>query len=95
MLTVFHHDGKDLILTHYCALGNQPRMKATDPNAKNQLVFICTGESGGGTNMASENDMHMHQGTINFINKNNFTFEWLLHDQGEKTYTANFKMQRK
>ena len=36
MLTVYHLEGDDLVLTHYCAMGNQPRMKlaraaGTDP----------------------------------------------------------------
>ena len=25
MLTVYHLEGNDLVLTHYCAMGNQPR----------------------------------------------------------------------
>ena len=28
MVTMYHIDGEDLILTHYCMLGNQPRMRA-------------------------------------------------------------------
>src|SRR5205085_339923 len=32
MISVYHRDGSDLIMTHYCALGNQPRMKA-DPHS--------------------------------------------------------------
>src|SRR5262245_3514980 len=28
MVTIIHPDGDDLILTHYCMLGNQPQMKA-------------------------------------------------------------------
>src|SRR5262245_39718357 len=32
MISVYHLDGKDLLMTHYCSLGNQPRMKA-DPKA--------------------------------------------------------------
>src|SRR5262245_19588365 len=27
MVTVIHPDGDDLLLTHYCLLGNQPQMK--------------------------------------------------------------------
>ena len=28
MVTVYHADGPDLVLTHYCMEGNQPRMRA-------------------------------------------------------------------
>src|SRR5690242_6473548 len=28
MVTVYHMDGDDLVLTHYCVAGNQPHMKA-------------------------------------------------------------------
>ena len=30
MVTVYHADGPDLVLTHYCMEGNQPRMRARD-----------------------------------------------------------------
>src|SRR5437868_15224505 len=32
MVSVYHRDGADLVMTHYCSLGNQPRMKA-DPKS--------------------------------------------------------------
>src|SRR6058998_1207043 len=32
MVSLYHTDGADLVMTHYCSLGNQPRMKA-DPAA--------------------------------------------------------------
>ena len=36
MATAYHRDDKDLIATHYCGMGNQPRMKAAsyDPDAR-------------------------------------------------------------
>ena len=47
MVTMFNLDGARLVMTHYCALGNQPRMKA-DPNSPpNQIRFLFTG----GTNL--------------------------------------------
>src|SRR5438046_4656323 len=32
MVSIYHKDGADLVMTHYCMLGNQPRMKA-DPKS--------------------------------------------------------------
>src|SRR5262249_12779005 len=37
-MTVFHADGASLIATHYCAQGNQPRLKLV-PSPKG-LVFV-------------------------------------------------------
>jgi hypothetical protein len=34
MTTVYHLDGRDLRATHYCAAGNQPRLKAVLPKEK-------------------------------------------------------------
>ena len=38
MTTVYHLDGADLRATHYCAAGNQPRLKATSTDADNKVV---------------------------------------------------------
>ena len=37
-LTVYHRDGRALMLTHYCAQGNQPRIEATEA-APDKIVF--------------------------------------------------------
>src|SRR6516162_4262898 len=39
MVTMYHRDGADLILTHYCALGNQPRLRAEPGEDINKIVF--------------------------------------------------------
>src|SRR5438105_755171 len=37
MTTVYHLDGKDLRATHYCAAGNQPRLKAAWSDEKSVI----------------------------------------------------------
>ncbi len=43
MVSVYTVDGPDLIMTHYCVLGNQPRMKADPNSSANQIVFQFAG----------------------------------------------------
>ena len=43
MVSVYTADGPDLIMTHYCVLGNQPRMKANPKSPANQIVFEFAG----------------------------------------------------
>src|SRR5438105_13534742 len=71
MVTVYHMDGKDLVLTHYCMLGNQPRLQADDPNDAKKLSF----KSVGGTNMKLE-DMHMGRAIITFVDADHFEANW-------------------
>lgn len=39
MLMVYHVDGGRLLLTHYCLVGNQPRMQAKAYNAGTSWSF--------------------------------------------------------
>src|SRR5262249_55083058 len=39
MVTMYCQDGDDLVLTHYCMLGNQPRLKAERGGAADKLSF--------------------------------------------------------
>ena len=55
MVTVYHQDGDDLLLTHYCSARNQPRMKCNGEAEPNLLRF----EFVDATNMRSTNDPHM------------------------------------
>jgi hypothetical protein len=60
MLSVYTVDGPDLILTHYCVLGNQPRLKADPNSSANQIVFKFTG----GGNLDPKKDKHIHELTL-------------------------------
>ncbi|OWK37573.1 hypothetical protein [Fimbriiglobus ruber] len=63
MVSVYHLDGPDLVMTHYCVLGNQPRMKADPKSATNEIRF----EFAGGANLDPAKDKHMHEATLKFL----------------------------
>src|SRR6187549_899357 len=39
MISVYTADGADVVMTHYCMLGNQPRLKAGTKSLGNKLNF--------------------------------------------------------
>ena len=63
MVSVYYRDGDDLMMTHYCALGNQPRMKADPKSPANQIRF----EFAGGSNLDPTKDRHMHSATLTIV----------------------------
>jgi hypothetical protein len=63
MVSVYHRDGADLVMTHYCVLGNQPRLKADPKSPANQIRFLFAG----GANIDPAKDTHMHEGTLTFV----------------------------
>ncbi len=91
MITLYHMNGDDLVLTHYCVAGNQPMMKAEKQTDPNKLVFSCAG----GTNMKSENDEHMHHATIVWKDADHIHSEWAEFKDGKNTMTASFDLARK
>lgn len=92
MISVYHLDGPDLRMTHYCAVGNQPRMKldraASTPKS---LVFVFDG----GTNMDPAKDMHIHEGKIVVEDTEHMIGEWTAFENGKAAHTAQFKVARK
>jgi hypothetical protein len=91
MVTIIHKDGDDIELTHYCGIGNQPHMKAPDKAAGNAVEFKFTHAS----NMKSDKDMHMHNVTYTFVDKNNLKTEWTNYNDGKPAGNMVFTMKRK
>jgi hypothetical protein len=63
MVSIYTVDGKDLVMTHYCVLGNQPRMKADPKSPANQISF----QFAGGSNLDPKTDKHMHAATLTIV----------------------------
>ena len=91
MITMYHLDGEDLLLTHYCALGNQPRMKAEPGSDARRIVFKCVGA----TNLKSEEEQHMHQATLTIADDNHLQAEWVSNKEGKECHLVVLKLVRK
>lgn len=79
MVTVYHRDGNDLVLTHYCAAGNQPRLKLDPKSPKDEFLF----KFAGGTNLDPEKDRHMHEGSIKILGADRIQWSWQGYQDGK------------
>jgi hypothetical protein len=68
MVSIYTVNGPVLIMTHYCVLGNQPRMKADPNSSENQIVF----QFDGGGNLDPKKDKHMHEATLTFADDDHY-----------------------
>jgi len=91
MVSVYHLDGDDLRMTHYCHAQNQPHVKldraASTPD---QLIFVFDG----GTNLDPAKDMHIHGLKIKFHEDGKVTSTWEGYVGGKKAMTTAFLMSR-
>lgn len=81
MITNYYLDGEKLMLTHFCAAGNQPRMVAAPHQDGDALTFTFKDV----TNLASPGAGHMAGLTITFVDDNHFTQEWTWRENGKET----------
>ena len=91
MVTLYTPDGEKLVMTHYCAAGNQPRME-TKPVATDQKDFDFSFV--GATNLASASAGHMHHLKITIEDENHITQAWTWSENGKEKIEA-FHLTRK
>jgi hypothetical protein len=87
MITMFHMDGDRLIMTHYCGVGNQPRMKVVAADAKSVSFEFFDG-----TNIGPDAG-HMQRVTFTQPDADHHTEEWVFLDHG-KEMREQFTMGR-
>jgi hypothetical protein len=82
MITTYYLDGDKLRLTHYCGLGNQPRMQAKIIDLESgQIAFEFTGAG----NLASLQEKHMHSATVKLADADHYASDWTLFENGKPT----------
>ena len=89
MTTLYHVDGHHLMLTHYCSIGNQPRMIADLP--KGEIMRLAFGFLDA-TNLAAPTDPHMHRMMLTLQDADHMTQAWTLTKDGQDmTHTFNLR----
>ncbi len=89
MVTMYHMDGAQLALTHYCAGGNEPHMVREEAKEPNTLSFRFAG----GANM-KDTDQHMHAARFTFVDADHVKATWTSFDDGKPAGEAVFDLTR-
>jgi hypothetical protein len=90
MISMFHMDNDRLLLTHYCATGNQPRMVASlSPDGKSVTFDFLDA-----TNLASPSTGHMNRVVFTVVDANHHTEDWRFIQDG-KEIVESFDLYRK
>src|SRR5207244_3614301 len=74
-------------------LGNQPKMKADPKSPANQIKWVFAG----GTNFDPAKDMHMHEGTVKFVDDDHIEFSGAAWVNGKpaEDHCVTMKLVRK
>jgi hypothetical protein len=90
MASVYTAEGDKVVMTHYCALGNHPKMtlKKADPKS---LAFEMAGTDG----LRAATEPHMHAMTVSFVDADHIREVWTSFDNGVKKEDKAFDLARK
>ena len=89
MVTMYHLNGDKLMMTHYCAVNNQPRMESV--SSEGGMVKFALKDI---TNLAKEEDGHMVGMSIAFKDDDHITHTWTFKQEG-KEMPGDIVLERK
>jgi hypothetical protein len=90
MITMFHMDGNRLMMTHYCATGNQPRMVGTLSSDGQTITFNFLDA----TNLLSTQPGHMERVVFTIVDADHHSEAWQFATQDGKKMQEVFDLQR-
>jgi hypothetical protein len=91
MVSLYYKDGNQLLMTHYCCLGNQPKFRARIGDSKDELVF----DFAGGGKLDPSKDAHIHNGRVRFVDADHIHSEWEMYVDGKPGEKHAFDLIRK
>ena len=89
MVTVYYPDGQRIMMTHYCATGNQPRMVGKGDAKSYAFKMIDI------TNQPKKDAPHMASLTLTFVDKDHLIQEWgYVHDGKTDVHKMEFERKK-
>ncbi|MCC6678425.1 MAG: hypothetical protein IT436_14915 [Phycisphaerales bacterium] len=96
MVNMYHLDGPDtLVITHYCAVGNQPRMTGHAPKTPGTYEFTIKDAAKDVSNLASPDGMYMGQLTLIIKDQDHIVQDWVHTDKGKPGGKVSFELTRR
>ena len=91
MINMYHLVGDELMMTHYCAGGNQPSLRlVADESSADVMVF----DFAGGTNLDPAVDEHIHSARITVADDDQLISAWTGYKDGEPAGSMTFNLER-
>ncbi len=88
MITLYHPDGASLLMTHYCSIGNQSRMRAQRLEGS-RLDFAYLDSS----NVRSPDEHRMTHLALSFPDSDQLVHEWTA-QAGAQEHVGRFEFKR-
>ncbi len=89
MVSMYHDRGGNLSMTHYCMLGNQPRMDL-DGSGPGKMSFTFAEEN----MLDPATGMHMHSMNLSIVDADNITQRWTMFQEGEAMQAHDMHLTR-
>ncbi len=89
MTSVYHMDGADLRMTHFCGAQNQPRLKATEIDEAHDIIHFTFVD---GTNLDAR-PAHVTAVDLRFVTKDRLVLRFTFAAAG-KISVENIELQR-
>ncbi len=89
MVNMYTLDGNSLVMTHFCAAGNQPRMRAT-ALVDGRLEF----RSDGVGDLKAPDEMYMGALTLVLVDGEQLEEHWTAYNQGGADHSPVFTLKR-
>ncbi|HVU86066.1 MAG TPA: hypothetical protein VHD36_02015 [Pirellulales bacterium] len=91
MISIYHMDGDELLLTHYCALQNAPILKFVKSDKPGEIKFAFHG----GTNFDPKTDAHVHEGVMQIKDANTLELSFVGYSDGKPGERPHGILKRK